>query len=456
MKRRDFIKTLGAAELAFYLNASRAASQTAGRPNVILCMADDLGWGDTGFNGSKKVKTPSLDKMASNGLRFERWYAGAPVCSPTRATCLTGRHHNRYGIPSANKGHMLPEELTLAEVLKSQGYATGHFGKWHLGTLTKQVKESNRGGPKGVKHYSPPWDNGFDVCFSTEAKTPTWWSDEAYERYGTHYWTGPEEMVPDVSGDDSKVIMDQALSFIEREAAAKTPFLAVIWFHTPHKPYLADAKHMALYSDLSEDEQKYYGCITAMDEQMGCLREKLRQLGIADNTMVWFGSDNGPERRCPGSPGPYRERKRSLHEGGIRVPGLLEWPARVKRARQINMPCGTMDYYPTVLDALGIDLPGQVTPIDGISLLPAIDGKIKERPVPIAFDFRGQSALSDNRYKLYRKGKKDYELYDMLKDPYEKNDIAATNPELVQTMRTELEYWIKSCRASSRGEDYSD
>jgi arylsulfatase A-like enzyme len=170
-------------------------------------MADDLGFGDTGFNGNNIIKTPSLDAMAKAGLRFTRFYSAAPVCSPTRGSCLTGRHPYRYGITFANVGHMPKAEITLAEALKTQGYTTGHFGKWHLGTLTKTEKESNRGGPRGAKHYSPPWENGFDICFSTEAKVPTWdpmKKPESNEHYGTYYWTQDgAKATENLDGDDS-------------------------------------------------------------------------------------------------------------------------------------------------------------------------------------------------------------------------------------------------------------
>jgi len=163
--RRNFLRSVTAGTVAMALPEC-LFSKTKGvdRPNIILCMADDLGWADPGFNGNSIIKTPSLDAMAEAGLRFTRFYSAAPVCSPTRGSCLTGRHPYRYGITFANVGHMPKEEVTLAEVLKTQGYATGHFGKWHLGTLTKTEKDSNRGGPRGAKHYSPPWENGFDVC----------------------------------------------------------------------------------------------------------------------------------------------------------------------------------------------------------------------------------------------------------------------------------------------------
>ena len=152
-------------------NNIRANSE---RPNVILIMCDDLGWGDVGFNGNKIIKTPNLDSMANSGIKFDQFYAAAPVCSPTRGSVLTGRHPFRYGIYYANTGHMKKKEFTLAEIMKTKGYRTGHFGKWHLGTLTTKIKDANRGGPKGAKHYSSPQQNGFDICFSTESKVPTW------------------------------------------------------------------------------------------------------------------------------------------------------------------------------------------------------------------------------------------------------------------------------------------
>ena len=288
--------------------------KAAERPNIILCMADDHGWGDVGYQGHPYAKTPHLDRMANEGIRFDRWYAAAPVCSPTRGSCLTGRHPYRYGIYTANAGHMKADELTLAEVLKQEGYATGHFGKWHLGTLTKTVRDANRGGTeKGLPHYSPPWVNGFDECFSTESKVPTFdpmrnpatVSREAKKNvplggsYGTAYWTGPDKRVSDdvLQGDDSKLIMDRAAHFIERTSKAKKPFFAVIWFHAPHTPVVADEAHRALYPDHPKAlyGQHYHGSISALDDQMGRLRSHLEALGVANNTMLWYCSDNGPE-----------------------------------------------------------------------------------------------------------------------------------------------------------------
>lgn len=471
MRRRTFLRQALGAAAAMAGGAAcpaRAAPSADGdapaaadRPNVILAMTDDQGWGDTGYNGHPVLKTPTLDAMARAGLRFDRFYSGAPVCSPTRGSAMTGRHPYRYGITFANVGHLPPEEITLAEALKTQGYTTGHFGKWHLGTLTRTEKDSNRGGPRGVRHYAPPWAHGFDVCFSTEAKVPTW--DPMHrpgtdKPYGTAYWTGPEtKATENLAGDDSRVIMDRAIPFIRDAARQKTPFLAVIWFHTPHEPVLTGESYLKLYEGTgSEKERHYWGCLTAMDEQMGRLRDELRRLGVAGNTMLWFCADNGPEHRTgPGSAGGLRGRKRDLFEGGIRVPGLLEWPARIPRPRATAVPCSTSDYFPTVLAALGFRMKGQPEPLDGVDLVPLIDGQMDERPRPIAFESRNQVALVDNRWKLLTRDKgKSWMLFDLAADPAEKEDVAAAHPDVVARMKETVEAWRASCRDSRAGKDY--
>ena len=447
------------------------------KPNIVLIMCDDLGWGDVGFNGNKIIRTPHLDAMAKAGMKFNRFYAAAPVCSPTRGSCITGRHPYRYGIPFANSGHMKPQELTLAELLKKQGYTTGHFGKWHLGTLTKTVKDANRGGPGGLKHFSPPQANGFDVCFSTESKVPTWdplfrpngnnsktWWDPVPEArdanaYGTAYWNEHGESVTEnTRGANSRVIMDRAIPFIEKAAKAKQPFFSIIWFHTPHLPVVAGPEFMTMYKDQPKYAQHYYGCITAMDEQVGRLRSELRKLGSADNTLLFFCSDNGPEGqtgKAPGSAGLLSGRKRSLLEGGIRVPGLVEWPAHIKPGRTTNIPCVTSDYLPTLLQLLNIK-PITDRPIDGISLVPLFDGKMTQRGRPIGFESKNQTAWIGDRYKLYLTGKAKggHQLFDLIADPAEKQDLAKRKPDLAKRLAKELADWQKSCRASAAGNDY--
>ncbi|MBD3273989.1 MAG: sulfatase-like hydrolase/transferase, partial [Candidatus Marinimicrobia bacterium] len=474
--RRTFLKTtgLGLASLMF-APLTGCSSSEQDQPNVILIMADDLGWGDTAYNGHPELQTPHLDAMAANGLQFDRWYASNPVCSPTRGSCLTGRHPYRYGILSANVESLPAEEITLAEVLKENGYRTGHFGKWHLGTLTKVVKDSNRGGPLSKQHYAPPWEHGFDVCFSTESRTPTYdpllspsleagplrRGQEPGKSFQTYYWNGPGQIATEnLDGDDSRIIMDRVIPFVRETAGTDRPFFSVVWFHSPHEPVVGDPEYMAKYSHLSEDEQHYYATVTAMDDQIGRLRSELQDLGIADNTMIWFCSDNGPSwlrvsPRCVGSPGPFRERKGSLYEGGVRVPGILEWPEKVTGGRSTDIPCSTSDYYPTILSALGVNVESQVQPVDGIDIMPLINGEMQERPSPIAFQQRNRAALSDNRYKIItgeiESG--EYELYDLIADPGEQNNIANDHPGIVASMQEELEVWLASVEKSRSGSD---
>jgi arylsulfatase A-like enzyme len=447
-------------------------AEVSNRPNIILCMGDDHGWGDLGHRGHPFVKTPHLDRMAREGLRFDRWYSAAPVCSPTRGSCLTGRHPYRYGITFANAGKMLRSEITLAEILAAQGYATGHFGKWHLGTLTTKVEDANRGGPGSVEEFSPPWENGFQTCFSTESKVPTFdpmvtptavsrepGRKRPGEFFGTRYWTGPDTSVPvdELRGDDSQLIMDRALKFMESSASEKKPFLAVIWFHAPHNPVVADDAHRALYPDhpFALYGQHYHGCLTALDEQLGRLREELGRLGIARDTMLWYCSDNGPEhdeQTGAGTARPFRGRKRSLYEGGVRVPGVLVWPAVITSSRTTDVPCVTSDYLPTVLDVLGIDLPQR--PMDGISLVPLIKGEATARNKPIGFQSEKQQSWVEDRYKLYsRDSGKSFELYDLQTDPQESRDLAAAEPERVKAMSRQLAEWVASCRRSAGGAD---
>ena len=454
-------------------------AQAAERPNVILVMADDMGWGDTGYDGNRIIKTPNLDRMCREGIRFDRFYAGSSVCSPTRGSCLTGRHPYRYGVHTANQGHLRDEEICLAEVLNDHGYATGHFGKWHLGTLTPEY--SGKGpGRKPRENYSTPGMNGFEEWFSTEFAVATW---DPYDPANSHlgkglydvralYWHNGQNVKGPLTGCDSKLIMDRALPFIEGAVAAGKPFFAVIWFHAPHAPVVGGPPYRALYAEYEEDKQHFYAVVTALDEQVGRLRNRLRELKVERDTMLWFCSDNGPEGnpgpkgRHQGSAGPFRGRKRSLYEGGVRVPGLLVWPAVVQQPRTVGVPCVTSDYFPTVLDVLGLKVPvGR--PYDGVSLLPLIDGAVTERPKPIGFQFGSQASLTDNRYKLvHNSGKRrprsdngtvptaEYELYDLIDDLGETKNIADRLPEVLARMKETLLQWQVSCQASEEGNDY--
>ena len=459
------------------LRNSWAGDADAERPNIVLVMCDDLGYADPRcFNAESPIHTPHIDAMAASGLRFTRFYAAAPVCSPTRGSCLTGRHPYRYGIYSANTGHIKRDEITLPEILRDHGYTTGHFGKWHLGTLTTSVKDSNRGGPAGAKHFAPPSQHGYDDSFVTEAKVPTYdpmispadangkaW-DAVEDRskavtYGTRYWDhAGDEVTENLEGDDSRIIMDRAIPFIRAAASAERPFFAAIWFHAPHLPVVAGPDDVARYSQFDVYKRNYYGCVSALDAQVGRLNETLRELGVMNNTMVWFCSDNGPEgqsRKAPGSAGDLKGRKRSLYEGGVRVPGILQWPARVNPGTT-DVAAVTSDYLPTVLDALGIDYPDQ-RPIDGQSLMGVITGQTDSRERPIGFQSKNQIAWHEGNLKLYTSDKgKTWELYDLAVDRGETRNIAADRPKRMTFMVAQLSNWLASCRASDDGADYSE
>jgi arylsulfatase A-like enzyme len=454
-------------------------------PNIILTMCDDLGYGDAGFNGHPVLKTPHLDAMAARGLRFERFYAGAPVCSPTRGTCLTGRHYLRYGITHANEGRLPQQEINLAQVLLQAGYRTGHFGKWHLGTLTMSEAEGNRGGAGSEAYYAPPWERGFEVCFSTEAKVPTWdpmiTPAEGDNRWGvpgtpwgTHYWDETGAKVTDnLAGDDSRVIMDRVIPFIREAAQHDQPFFAVIWFHTPHTPVVAGPDYRAMYADLSEDEQHYYGCVTAMDEQIGRLTDELAALGIRENTMHWFCSDNGPEGpdgktgRDRGSTSGMRGRKRSLFNGGVAVPALLEWPEQVPAGQVSQIPCSTLDYFPTIAERIGFAMPDE-RPLDGVSLMPLLRSEMAARPRPIPYRFLETKdamfgsptiAMIDNRYKYltnFSGDRAEDQCYDLIADPYETTNIIEQQAAFVREMRQQLDDFLASCRRSYDGADYPE
>ncbi len=451
-------------------------------PNFILIMADDQGWGDVGYNGHPRLNTPNLDAMAQNGAVFSRFYSAGSVCSPTRASVMTGRHPSRMGICSANCGHVKDQEITLAEMVKEKGYRTGHFGKWHLGTLTRDVLDANRGGrKKNDMHYAPPWNHGFDVSFVTESKVPTWdpmitpnqnaedvkASLKEGQHFGTYYWTGPGRQVTEnLQGDDSRVIMDRVIPFVEESAAKGQAFLSVVWFHAPHLPVLTGEKYKSPYAHLSEGQQNYYGVISSLDEQVGRLRNKLKSLGIANNTLVFYTSDNGPETslqvrdkniphgRAQGITKGLRGRKRSLHEGGIRVPGIVEWPGQIKAGIQIDTPCFTSDYFPTIAHILKIDLEKYQRPYDGENLVPYWKGQKQKRFQPLAFQFGKQFALIDNQHKMYGISDGSTQLFDLLNDPSEEKDLSKAEPILLKDLQSKYQDWNTSIQNSQLGKDY--
>ena len=392
LSRRRLLGLLGGAAGAAVGRGLRAgAPKSASKPNIILCMTDDQGWGDTSYNGHPHLKTPNLDAMAAAGIRFDRFYAAHPLCSPTRASCLTGRSPIRYRCMSW--GHDLPlREVTIAEAVRTAGYAPGHFGTWQVGGTPAAAGGTGRGLPESFcpkpRH---PGNQGFDEWFAAGN-----WYDIAHEHI---YHNG--KPVPPRKGDTADVLLDVALDWIGRQAKAGRPFLAAIWFPSPHGPHKATPQDAAPYAKYGQKRANYYGELAAVDRNMGRLRKALLQMKIADNTMLWFCSDNGGA--FPLSTGGLPGGKKWLTEGGTRVPDILEWPARIRKPFVTRVPACTMDFYPTALDLLGIMMPNQIEPIDGISLLPLIDGKMKRRPKPIPLVSGRALRLVDNEFILQKR-----------------------------------------------------
>lgn len=451
-----------------------ASLHAAERPHIILVMADDQGYGDCGFTGHPYVKTPHLDAMAKKSVIFDRFYAGAPVCSPTRASVLTGRNPVRVNVP--NHGHYLrPKETTIAEALKSNGYLTAHFGKWHIGSVQKESPTSPGG--QGFDH----WLTGLNF-FDREPYLSLNGKFQQFEGQGT------------------VITMDHALAHLKSHAA-KQPTFTVIWFPAPHDPHRETSSKPDLYQ--GKPHAPYYQEITLIDEQMGRLRQTLRDLKIADNTLIWYTSDNGGlVKEHSGG----RERKGSVYEGGLRVPSIIEYPAQFKPTR-IAAPTSATDIYPTLLALTGTTVEKQA-PVDGINLLPYLKGTATQRTKPIGFWHQftggqsthsdaiikklmeaqqadqpnpfpkrvlknvevfpvysanahqsGHAALLDWPFKIhaiYNKKKTTWELYDLSKDPMETQPLNEAQPERFSAMQKQLTAWQKSVLNSHSGNDYKN
>ncbi len=454
-----------------------SAQVNSSKPNIILCMADDQGWGDVGYTGHPVLKTPNLDAMAAAGLRFDRFYAAAPVCSPTRGSVMTGRHPNRFGC--FKWGYTLrPQEVTLAESLRAAGYVTGHFGKWHLGSVRK-------GSPVN------PGASGFDRWLSA----PNFFDNDPI--------LSREGVAVQIRGESSIVTADAAIEFVREQARSSRPFVAVVWFGSPHGPHVASREDYAPYAEHGEKKANFYGEIAGIDRAVGMLRRELRALGIHHNTILWYCSDNGGLRGLSRTGG--RRYKGSVYEGGLRVPAILEWPARISRPRRTDIPASTVDIYPTLLEIVGVQ--PEVLPLDGVSLVPLIDGTMKTRSKPMGFwdypakgigtpskqwmtellkaqlagdavgdrtrlrldagkitgsypedTFPGHAAWLDWPWKLHRihrsGGTVRIELYNLANDPNEQRDVSGRYPDRVKPMQMALERWLGSVVRSLNGKDY--
>jgi len=434
-----------------------SSARAVEKPNIVLVMADDQGWGDTGYNGHPELKTPHLDAMAASGLRLNRFYSAHFNCSPTRASVLTGRHPHRMGTFGPGSP-IRAQELTVAKVLQGAGYATGHFGKWHLNGKNGDRDTKTPPG-RAILADDPlsPGKLGFDEWVSAD------------NFFDLDPVLGRNGVAEKFQGDGSDIATDEALKFIRKQVGADKPFFTVVWFGNPHTPHEALPADKTLYANLPEKDQNYYGEITGIDRNVGKLRAALRALKIADNTLLWYTSDNGGAAG-PKSTGNLRGRKGTLWEGGVRVPGLIEWPARIAKPFASDVPSSTLDIYPTVLAITGAVAAKQIQPLDGINLLPLLDKKMDARDKAIPFVSQisranSHATLLDWPYKLHTnasRGRKNDDaddvqpvlLYDVSKDPNETTDLAAQQPERVAKMTAALAAWRSSVGKSLAGADY--
>lgn len=409
------------------------------KPNIILIMTDDQGWAQTGYYNHPVLKTPNLDAMAANGLRLDRFYAAGPVCSPTRASVLTGRTHDRTGVYT--HGYALRrQEKTLAEALKNVGYATGHFGKWHLNGLR------GPGVPIFADDIYSPEAFGFDEWVSVTNffdLDPLMSDNGEFKQY---------------EGTTSEIIVDQAIEFIENSKRQQKPFFAVIWDGSPHRPMVATEEDRKAFTHLNEKSANQYGELVAFDRSVGNLRAKLRQMNIAENTIIWFCSDNGGLHDIePSTVGNLRGFKGSLFEGGIRVPAIIEWPEKIEPAES-SIPLSTMDIFPTIAAILNLPDSAWLNPQDGKSAYPLLLGQKMEESKPIPFRYRNSGALIDGDFKLYIDNRDSgiYELYNLQEDPLESESVADRYPETFEQMVETYQKWNETVKNSIKGLDYPE
>jgi arylsulfatase A-like enzyme len=412
-------------------------AQAADRPNVVLVMADDQGWGQTGYYNHPILKTPNLDAMAASGLRLDRFYAAGPVCSPTRASVLTGRSHDRTGVLS--HGYALHrQERTIARAMQKAGYATGHFGKWHLNGV--------RGPGVPVLDSDPhhPGHFGFDHWLTV---TNFFDMNPVMSRMGKF-----EEF----KGDSSEVIVAEALKFIEQTRSDHKPFFTVIWYGSPHSPWEASQRDQI--KGEASNSAHHHGELVAMDRSIGTLRNGLKKMGLGQNTLVWFCSDNGGLKGVGhDSVGGLRGNKGSIWEGGLRVPGIIEWPARIK-PRITSYPASTMDILPTLVDLLALPEDSMLELVDGMSIKPLLDREIGPRTKPLPFHYQRKAALIDNDLKIVTEkiGSGKYLLFDLKADKTESTDLFAERSDDAKRLQAALELMVASIAKSRTGADYPE
>jgi len=417
------------------------------QPNVVILLADDLGYKDVGCYGGP-VQTPAIDQLAKDGVRFTDFYSGCAVCSPSRATLLTGRHHIRTGVYSwihdeGQNSHLLLSERTIAEILKDRGYSTAHIGKWHLGLPTK-----NRSKPTPSHH-------GFDYWFTT-------WNNASPSHKNPNNFIRNGQAVGPLEGYSCQLVADEAIDWLDNHRHPKAPFFLNLWFHEPHAPIAAPDEIVSTYGELKDKAAIYSGTIDNTDRAISRIVEKLQTMGVRENTLIIYASDNGSYRddRVDN----LRGKKGSNWDGGIRVPGIFSWPALIPKNRVEKQPAGLVDVLPTLCGLLNLELP-QDRMIDGSDLSSLLRGKPdsfkrhqpmfwhlqKSRPI-VAMRDGDFSLVANPDYeipttnmfqerwipKVKNRGYKDFQLFDLSNDPGQMENIASDNPELLKKLKAKL------------------
>lgn len=431
--------------LALAPSSSMAKEAAASKPNIVFILADDLGYGDLGCFGNKVIKTPHLDKLATQGMKLTDFYCPSSVCSPSRAATLTGRNPERIGIyswiPPESNMHVRDSEVTIPELLKQAGYTTCFVGKYHCNG------KFNTGEQPG------PGEQGFDYWMATHNNaSPNQKAPANFVRNG--------EELGEIDGYSSQIIADEAIKWMET-VKPDQPFAIFIWTHAPHTPLGSADPYIQMYKEKYPDEYKYYANVTEMDAEIGRVLEALKKSGREDNTLVIFSSDNGPahinHKGAAGTAGPLSERKWSLHEGGIRVPGIVRWPG-VTPAGVVNQtPCGLIDLLPTLAQIAGVPVPDD-RELDGVSILPVLENKPFTRSKPLYWQksYKGKPnvALRDGDWKFLAQSEdhqgefKDFELFNLREDIGETKDLAQANPEML----AKLKAMAKAIHASVQAE----
>lgn len=412
----------------------------AAKPNVMVIIADDLGYHDLGFQGSKDIPTPHLDKLASNSLRCTNGYVSHSFCSPTRAGILTGRYQHRFGhennpawLPESTSAGLPLAETTFPALMKQAGYTTGAIGKWHLGAHP-QFHPNKRGfdeyfGALGGGHQYFPGDKGGAEYTIPLNRNST---DEAQTKYLTEQFG------------------DEAATFVDRHASDGKPWMLYLAFNAPHTPLQAPKEWLEKFAHIQPEQRRTYAAmVAAMDAAIGSVTAKLDETKQTENTLIFFVSDNGGPNLSKKSGvnftdnSPLRGAKGDLHEGGMRVPFLVSWPAKIKPGTY-DQPVIALDFLPTSLAAADSTAPGN---LDGVNLLPFLTGEKTTAPHDTLF-WRtggpgGLNAVRRGNMKLVRAGKASPELYDLASDIGESKDLAAEKPQVVAELVAAIAEWEK-------------